>query len=392
MDINQAWSKGRWFGKGGFKGKGFGKGKGKGKAKVRTSEKDLVTKVKEKVTKTKVEEETGKAEVEVSEVTKVEVEDSKAEAKNFSSYKGKGKGKAQAATGVCHYCHKYGHFEAQCRQKQRDIGYQARNVDLENPSEQSSNAGTSTQAPTSVSRNPSSSQSGTQPTNKPVIRMVSMYHMEDQPTSFSEEFELSEDSEELEKEYFGRVLRVQEERVEEESVQKESVQEFWIGDEEEEQKQDPEQDLLHLWYDLQNQEQYVRMIQVEKTKEIEVVLDSRADISLAPLWMKKYGKRVPEKARVVLRDTQGSRIKVSEQRIIQIEFEDVSGTKVKVEEIFLISSVVHPLLAVGKLLKKGWEFRNGTATGTFLVERIYSHPSELQQQLLDCKGICADRE
>ena len=52
-----------------------------------------------------------------------------------------------------------------------------------------------------------------------------------------------------------------------------------------------------------------------------------------------------------------SGIKVSDQRIIQVEFEDVSGNKVKVEEVFLISSVVHPLLAVGKLLKKGWEFR-----------------------------------
>ena len=57
-----------------------------------------------------------------------------------------------------------------------------------------------------------------------------MYHMGDQPTSFPEEFELSEDSEEIEMEYFGRVLRVQEERVEGESVQEESVQEFWIGD------------------------------------------------------------------------------------------------------------------------------------------------------------------
>ena len=214
-----------------------------------------------------------------------------------------------------------------------------------------------------------------------------MYHMGDQPTSFPEEFELSEDSEELELEYFGRVLRVQEERDEGESVQEESIQEFWIGDEEEEEEQDPEQDPLHLWYDVQNQEQYVRMIHVEKTKEIEVVLDSGADVSLAPLWMKKYGKRVPEKARVVLRDAQGSRIKVSEQRIIQVEFEDVSGTKVKVEEIFLISSVVHPLLAVGKLLKKGWEFRNGTATGTFLVEGTTHIPVSYNNNSLTAKAF-----
>ena len=173
----------------------------------------------------------------------------------------------------------------------------------------------------------------------------------------------------------------------ERGVQEESFQEFWIGDEEEEMEQDPEQDPLHQWYDVQDQEQYVRMIHVEKTKEIEVVLDSGADISLAPLWMKRFGKRVPERARVVLRDAQGSKIKVSDQRIIQVEFEDVSGNKVKVEEIFMISSVVHPLLAVGKLLKKGWEFRNGTATGTFLVEGTTHIPVSYNNNSLTAKAF-----
>ena len=106
----------------------------------------------------------------------------------------------------------------------------------------------------------------------------------------------------------------------------------------------------------------------EGPREIEVVLDSGADISLAPMWMKKYGRRAPDRARIVLRDAQGSRIKVSDQRIIEVELEDVQGNVPKVEEVFLISSVVHPLLAVGKLLKKGWEFRDGTATGTILTE------------------------
>lgn len=104
------------------------------------------------------------------------------------------------------------------------------------------------------------------------------------------------------------------------------------------------------------------------TKEIEVVLDSGADISLAPLWMRMYGRTAPVKARVILRDAQGTKIRVTDQRIIEVEFEDVQGNLVKVEEVFLISSVVHPLLAVGKLLKKGWEFRDGTAKGTILTE------------------------
>ena len=64
-----------------------------------------------------------------------------------------------------------------------------------------------------------------------MIRMVSMYHMGDQPTSFPEQFDLSEDSEEIEIEYFGRVLRVVGEEVQEE---RREFEEFWIGDEDDE--------------------------------------------------------------------------------------------------------------------------------------------------------------
>ena len=103
--------------------------------------------------------------------------------------------------------------------------------------------------------------------------------------------------------------------------------------------------------------------------------------------MKRYGKRAPEKAKVVLRDAQGTRIKVSDQRIIQVEFEDISGNKVKVQEVFLISPAVHPLPAVGKLLKKGWEFRNGTATGTFLVEGTTHIPVSYNNNSLTAKAF-----
>ena len=72
--------------------------------------------------------------------------------------------------------------------------------------------------------------------------MVSMYHMGDQPTSFPEEFELSEDSEEIEIEYFGRVLRV--EATEEEVIQE--PEEFWIGDEDDEYQENGDE--LDAWY------------------------------------------------------------------------------------------------------------------------------------------------
>ena len=60
-------------------------------------------------------------------------------------------------------------------------------------------------------------------------------------------------------------------------------------------------------------------------KEIEVVLDSGADISLAPVWMRNFGRKVPDRRRIELRDAQGTRIKVQDQRVIEVEFEDVGG-------------------------------------------------------------------
>ena len=188
-----------------------------------------------------------------------------------------------------------------------------------------------------------------------------MHHIGDPPTSFPEEFELSEDSEELEIDYFGRVLMVS-------ASSGKSEQEFQIGSESDEESEDIEKDPLYCWY-TSEPENFVRTVRESPgAKEIEVVLDSGADISLAPVWMRNFGRKVPDRRRIELRDAQGTRIKVQDQRVIEVEFEDVGGNCVKVEEVFLISSVVHPLLAVGKLLKKGWEFRNDSEIGTFLVE------------------------
>eukprot|EP00439_Symbiodinium_sp_Y106_P062716 s4180_g9.t1 len=162
--------------------------------------------------------------------------------------------------------------------------------------------------------------------------MVSMYHMGDQPTSFPEEFELSEDSEEIEIEYFGRVLRVIGTEPEEGTTQE--PEEFWIGDEDDEYQEDGDE--LNMWYhhdrgyfyecpngchhlswhpNMQECEYgchhpprrnpvdrtsvraartepevegtfFARTARRQGPREIEVVLDSGADISLAPMWMK----------------------------------------------------------------------------------------------------------
>ena len=90
--------------------------------------------------------------------------------------------------------------------------------------------------------------------------------------------------------------------------------------------------------------------------------------------MKKFGRKVPSSSRITLRDAQGTRIKVSDQRVIEVEFRDVQGNIVKVEEVFLISSVVHPLLAVGKLEN----FRR--KVGSSQTEQPQEHFSQKEQR------------
>ena len=186
---------------------------------------------------------------------------------------------------------------------------------------QQSTTGTSTQAPSSASRYQQSQRSqssqGTSNSNKPVVRMVSMHHIGDPPTSFPEEFALSEDSEEIEIDYFGRILRV---TCEESQEERKETEEFWIGDEDESQECEELDDTLYHWYGDEQEQLFVRTARQDQSREIEVVLDSGADISLAPMWMKRFGRKAPEKAQVVLRDAQGKLIKVSDQRIIEVEF------------------------------------------------------------------------
>ena len=154
-----------------YKGKGRGKGKGKGRGKGR-----------------------GRG-------------SSKGGGKGYS-YKGKGKGYSSYNPGanLCHYCQKPGHYEANCRLKQRDM-QNARNVQEED--EQSIRTQT-TAVPNSSTSTATSRSSAAKSTAKPTVRQIAMYHMGDEPESYPEVFELDEDEEELEIEYFGRILRVTE--------------------------------------------------------------------------------------------------------------------------------------------------------------------------------------
>ena len=106
-----------------------------------------------------------------------------------------------------------------------------------------------------------------------------MYHIGEQPETLPEQFELDEDEEEVEINYFGRILRVEDD------------------DERLVEEQDP---LLQCYSGELDEGEYLS----------EVILDSGADASLLPLWLAKEGTPLKKNSNNHggLQDAQGNRI------------------------------------------------------------------------------------
>lgn len=96
---------------------------------------------------------------------------------------------------------------------------------------------------------------------------------------------------------------------------------------------------------------FVRGIQVED--EVPIILDSGADMSVLPMRYRGTGKSLSQKS--ILRDAQGNLMPGGALRKAVIEIEDDHGNVAKLTETFALSSVAEPLVALGKLLKKGWK-------------------------------------
>ena len=261
-----------------------------------------------------------------------------------------GKGKGHGA-GVCHYCQKPGHFEAQCRLKQKDMQMgtvrQAQEDDFQSVRTQS------TTLPSASSTATSSNSRNTAATNRATVRQISMFHIGEEPENFPEVFDLDENEDEIEISYFGGILRVAE------------VEEYFIG--EEDQESEDEDDELMRWYseDRKEPQEEVHFVRaVEEIYEgsplherIEVILDSGADASLVPMWLSKEGLMMKSK-RTTLQDAQGKSIITDGQRMPNLTFCGRDGEVTKVQESFTVASVLNPLIAIGKLFRAGWEIKN----------------------------------
>ena len=195
----------------------------------------------------------------------------------------------------------------------------------------------------------------------PTIRQVSMYHIGEEPDTLPEHFELDEDEEELEIQYFGRILR---------------VEEYSISDYEDHPAD--EQDPLFRWCSgkldeveylfEQKQPMCVRMISEHffedspVHQQIEVILDSGADASLFPLWLAKEGTPLKKNSNNLggLQDAQGNRIPQKGLRLLTPTFVKPSNngeppSMCRITEAFIVADVLNPLLAIGKLVREGWE-------------------------------------
>ena len=188
-----------------------------------------------------------------------------------------------------------------------------------------------------------------------------MYHIGEQPETLPEQFELDEDEEEIEINYFGRILR---------------VEEYSLSDDEEHLVE--EQDPLLQWYSgeldegeylsEQKQPMFVRMISEHffedspVHQQIEVILDSGADASLLPLWLAKEGTPLKKNSNNHggLQDAQGNRIPQKGLRLLTLTFVKPSRngeppSMCRITEAFIVADVLNPLLAIGKLVREGWE-------------------------------------
>lgn len=107
----------------------------------------------------------------------------------------------------------------------------------------------------------------------------------------------------------------------------------------------------------------VRMVTGNQQEAI--LLDSGADMSVLPERYGDVGRALPTRA--TLRDAQGTLMRGGQQRKAQIVLVDNSGAKMVIEEVFAISNVDTPLLAAGKLLRKGWSLNPDSCGGVSLA-------------------------
>ncbi|CAE7778784.1 unnamed protein product [Symbiodinium sp. CCMP2592] len=87
----------------------------------------------------------------------------------------------------------------------------------------------------------------------------------------------------------------------------------------------------------------------------EIVVDSGADVSVAPLAYHRAGREAPA-TRIVMQDAQGRRIEERGVRILNLTVRTLENETITLKERFAIAAVNLVILSLGKLVRAGWTF------------------------------------
>ena len=117
-------------------------------------------------------------------------------------------------------------------------------------------------------------------------------------------------------------------------------------------------------------------IEDEDETTVEIGLDSGADVSVMPFSWEIYGSDSWNSAVVRLRDAQGNIMPHGPTKKVTLEFDEVS-----LVENFTPCSVSAPLLALGKLIRKGWSFQHDNGA-LYLVNDGVSIPVKVRGNAL----------
>lgn len=101
---------------------------------------------------------------------------------------------------------------------------------------------------------------------------------------------------------------------------------------------------------------------------VEVILDSGADLSLAPVEYASYGTPCMQSKQNVVRDAQGNQIAVSGEVILTLDLLGPSGDAVEAREKSLLGPVQQPILCLGKFFQNGWRL-NQSATSRLALSK-----------------------
>ena len=98
----------------------------------------------------------------------------------------------------------------------------------------------------------------------------------------------------------------------------------------------------------------------------EIVIDSGADISVAPLHMANLGSPA-RRSGILMQDAQGKRVPEVESRVLDVELETLEGSQLLLREKFCLAPVASIIISMGRLLRWGWSL--ATCHGKPVIER-----------------------